>query len=127
MSTKTVAQKLFIKDGYDVWFINEPTDYRSILGSLPSNVRELREPSDPVDFIQFFVTSRGELSERLAELRKKLRGGGMLWVTYPKGTAKVPTDLNRDIIREYAESIGLKAVGMVSVDDTWSGLRLQPV
>ncbi len=49
----------------------------------------------------------------------------MLWVTYPKGTSKVKADINRDIIREYARTIGLEAVALVSVDDTWSALRLK--
>jgi len=34
-------------------------------------------------------------------------------------------DVNRDTIRRYAEGFGYKAVAMVSIDDTWSALRLK--
>ena len=46
-----------------------------------------------------------------------------MWVTYPKGTSKTPTDINRDIIAVYARTIGMEAVVNFSVDDTWSALR----
>ena len=48
-------------------------------------------------------------------------------MTYPKGTAKVPDDISRDVIRKYAESIGLKAVALVSIDQTGSAMRLKVI
>jgi hypothetical protein len=48
-------------------------------------------------------------------------------VSYPKGTSKVNTDINRDTIGLYAQSIGLQPVAMISIDDTWSALRLKIV
>lgn len=125
MSDKTVAQKLLIKENYKVLFINEPDNYRAILGELPKNVTILTEPSKSVDFIQLFVISRKELEHQLNELKSFLSPEGLLWVTYPKGTSNKKTDINRDIIREYALSIELKSVAMISVDDTWSALRLK--
>ncbi len=125
MSDKTVAQKLLIKENYKVLFINEPGNYKAILGDLPKNVTILTEPTKSVDFIQFFVTSKKELEENLNELKSYLSPKGLLWVTYPKGTSKIKIDINRDIIREHAKSIKLEAVAMISIDDTWSALRLK--
>ncbi len=122
---KTVAQKLLIKENYKVLLINEPKNYKAILGELPINVTILTKPNTSADFIQFFVTSKKELEENLNDLKSYLSPKGLLWVTYPKGTSKIKTDINRDIIREYAKSIKLEGVAMISIDDTWSALRLK--
>ncbi len=87
----------------------------------------MREPKSTADLIQLFVTSRSELEKNLGKLKILLAPSGALWVTYPKGTSKAKSDINRDSIREYAQSIGLEAVAMISVDDTWSALRLKIV
>ena len=125
MSDKKVAQKLLIKENYKVLFINEPENYKAILGDLPKNVTILSEPTKSVDFIQFFVSSNIELKEGLIELKQNLSPKALLWVTYPKETSKIKTDINRDIIREYAQTIGLTSVAMISVNDIWSALRLK--
>ncbi len=125
MPDKTVAQKLLIKENYKVIFINEPKNYKEILEELPINVTVLARTNTSVDLIQFFVTSKKELEEKLNGLKSNLSPKGLLWVTYPKGTSKIKTDINRDIIREYARSINLEAVAMISIDDTWSALRLK--
>ena len=52
---------------------------------------------------------------------------GIIWVTYPKGTAKIKSDINRDSIREYTATVGLEAVAIFSLDDDWSALRLKVV
>lgn len=127
MGEKTVAQKLLIKENYTVLFVNEPKDYRSILGELPPNVVVMTVPTAPVDFIQFFVTSRKELEEKLNKLKSLLASKGLLWVTYPKGTSKIKADINRDSIRKFAQTIGLEGVAIISVDETWSALRLKIV
>jgi hypothetical protein len=63
----------------------------------------------------------------LGKLKSLLTPGGMLWVTYYKGTAKTKTDINRDSINAYAQTIGLQGVAMISIDDDWSALRLKAV
>ena len=60
-------------------------------------------------------------------LKPSLKPQGLLWVTYPKGTSKMKVDVNRDIIREYSETIGLKTVAQIAIDETWSALRLKIV
>ena len=123
MSDKTVSQKLLIKENYKILFMNEPENYKATIGELPKNVTILAEPGESVDFIQLFVTSKKELEDNLNDIKSYLSPKGLLWVTYPKGTSKIKTDINRDIIREYAKSIKLEGVAMISIDDTWSALR----
>jgi hypothetical protein len=64
-------------------------------------------------------------TERPAGATSILGPKGILWVTYPKGTSKIKADINQDSIREYAESVGLRAVSIFSVDEDWSALRLK--
>ncbi|MBI4294643.1 MAG: DUF3052 family protein [Chloroflexi bacterium] len=127
MSDKPVTQKLLIKENCKALIVNEPEDYRSTLGELPQNATLLSMSTEPVDLVQVFVTSSQELEARLPGLKKALKPKGILWVTYPKGTSKTKANINRDSIREYARSIGLEAIAMVSVDETWSALRLKAI
>ncbi len=127
MSDKTLAQKLAIKEGYDVLFVNAPRGYKSLLGELPKDVTVLREPSAPADVIQVFVDDQKQLEEELDRLKPFLKPTGIIWVTYHKGTSKTKTDINRDTIAAYARSINMEGVAMVSVDDEWSAFRLKQV
>lgn len=127
MPDKSVAQKLLIRENYKALIIDEPKDYKSILGELPQNVTLISKSTEPVDLVQVFVTSRKDLEAKLPLLKMVLKPKGLLWVSYPKGTSKIKADVNRDSIREYAQSIGLEAVSMISVDDTWSALRLKTI
>lgn len=125
MSSKSVAQKLHIKENYRVLLLNEPLNYWSILGELPSNVSVFTELIEPVDLIQVFVTLKKELEEQLNKLKTFVGPNVFLWITYPKGTSKFKADINRDSINDYAQSIGLTGIAMISVDETWSALRLK--
>jgi predicted CoA-binding protein len=87
MSDKTVAQKLLIKENYKVLFINEPENYKAILGDLPKNVTILSEPAKSIDFIQFFVSSNTELKKGLIEEKNELDHGGKKFEN-PEGGAK---------------------------------------
>ncbi len=89
--------------------------------------RFLTRESGQADLIQLFVGSRKELEANLLPLKGCLKPKGLLWVSYPKETSKVKTDINRDTIGLYAQSIGLQPVAMISIDETWSALRLKHV
>ena len=125
MSDKTIAERLFIKAHYKILLVNAPANYKSMLGKLPPDVTVLGQSSGPVDLIQVFLTSKEELQMQLKSLKPLLKPNGLLWVTYPKGTSKIKANINRDSINEYARSIGLQGVAMISIDDTWSALRLK--
>ena len=127
MPEKTVAEKLLVKEGYRVSIVNPPTDYAGTLGRLPERVTSVEHGESNLDLIQLFVSSRKQLEASLPSLKTALKGNGLLWITYPKGTSKVKVDVNRDTIAAYAKSIGLQEVAMVSIDDTWSALRLKVV
>jgi predicted CoA-binding protein len=125
MSDKTIAQKLMVKPGHSVLFVNAPQDYSAAIGALPPQTTVLETPSEPVDVIQVFIKNRRELEEQLPRLKPLLKPKGILWVTYYKGTSKTKTDINRDRINEYAGTLGMEGVAIFSVDSDWAALRLK--
>src|SRR5712692_9125838 len=111
MSTRPVPEKLLIRGNARVLFVNAPRTYQAVIKSVPASVTVMKDSKKGlVDVIQLFVSSKRELEEQLGKLKNLLAPKGMVWVTYPKGTSGVETDVNRDVIREYAQTVGLEAV-----------------
>ena len=129
MAEKTIIQKLLIKEGYRVLVVNAPEGYAAALADLPAGVAVATGLNDPgpFDLIQAFVSSQGEFEAQLDGLKALLKPKGLLWITYPKGAAKIKSDITRDTIWRYAKTVGLDGVAMVAVDDTWSAMRLKLV
>ena len=125
MSPKSVAEKLGIKKGHRVLIVGAPAGYSP--GTLPADSRIVTKRDGKADIVQLFVSSMEELKRELPRLKAELNPNTPVWVSYPKGTSKTKTDLNRDIIREYASTIGFEAVSLFAVDKTWSALRLKSV
>lgn len=73
-----------------------------------------------------FINNKREFVDFLAKGVKKTEPGGVLWFAYAKGTSKVKTDVNRDILWAEAEPFGWRPVSAISIDETWSGLRFRP-
>ena len=74
-----------------------------------------------------FISNKKEFVEFLKTNLQNLEYDSVLWFAYPKGTSKIKTDINRDIIRITAEEFGITTVTAVAIDDTWGALRLRPV
>ena len=127
MSDKTVLQKLLVKEGYRFLLLRAPGGYLAAAGEPPAGVVIETDPGSPgpFDIIQDFVTTQVQVEERLAGLAALLKPKGLLWITYPKGAARIKSDVNRDTIWRYARTIGLDAVAMISVDDVWSAMRIK--
>lgn len=122
-SKQTLVQKLGIKEGHRLSLLNAPDGYLELLGQLPDRVRVCDSLVGTFDFIQFFTADRAELSQMFPRLREALARTGMLWVSWPKKSARVPTDLTEDVIREIGLNNGLVDVKVAAVDETWSGLK----
>lgn len=122
-SEKTLAQKLGIAPESAVSVIGAPANYLELLGPLPKGVRFCSVAAKP-QLIHYFCTERARLVKDLPSLRKKMREDAMLWVSWPKKSANVPSTVTEDVVREYALPLGLVDTKVCAVDETWSGLRL---
>jgi len=122
-SRTPLPQKLGIKPGTTVVVINEPPQYRKLLGKLDRVTFSNRIAADS-GFVHFFSTNRNELEKKLPILREKIADNGTIWVSWPKKSANVPTDITEDVVREIALPLGLVDIKVCAVDETWSGLKL---
>lgn len=119
-----LVQKLGIRPNDRVTALNAPANYTALLRGLPADVVITDEVPAKAKFIHLFVMTRADLQARLQRLREPLDDTGMLWVSWPKKSAKVPTDVTEDVIRAVALPLGYVDVKVCAVDETWSGLKL---
>ena len=119
-----LAKKLGIKDGSRVLAVDAPDGYADLLAPLPAGVQFVRELSAATDIVHLFVTEKAVLQARLAGYRSQLRPDAMVWVSWPKKSAKLATDITEDTIREVALPMGWVDVKVCAVTEIWSGLKL---
>ena len=119
-----LVQKLGIKSGATVVLIGAPANYRKLLGKIPAAVKFSNKASDGMEFGHIFTKSRSDLETTLKELRGKIADSGTLWVSWPKKSSGVATDITEDVIRAVALPRGFVDVKVCAVDETWSGLKL---
>ena len=119
-----LPQKLGIKTGLTVVTINAPAKYRRLLGKIPDGVAFSNRLDSSSNFVHLFTRRRSELQKKLSILRDKILENGMVWVSWPKKSSGISTDVTEDVIREIALPLGFVDVKVCAVDETWSGLKL---
>ncbi len=119
-----LAKKLGIKDGSILCLFGAPKNYLDLVAPLPNGVQLVSQINSQTDIVHLFSTKRVELAETLRASLKKIKQDGTIWVSWPKKSSKVPTDITEDTIREVALPMGLVDIKVCAVDDVWSGLKL---
>jgi hypothetical protein len=119
-----LPQKLGIKPGLIVVTINPPTNYRRLLDSIPEGVTFSDRLKPDSSFVHVFVKKCSDLARRLPILRERIADTGTVWISWPKKSARVPTDVTEDVVRELALPLGFVDVKVCAIDETWSGLKL---
>ena len=123
-SSTPLAKKLGIKEGSVARIVNEPANYFQLFADWPATVKPVKDRTVKKDFIHFFTTDAKELYKELPLLKTEIKQAGMIWVSWPKKTAKMKTDITEDVIRDFALQIGLVDIKVCAVDEIWSGLKL---
>jgi len=118
-------RKLGYKNGMSAYVDGGPNNYLSLL-ALPADVAVtwLRSSKSDMEFVHLFATSPSNLKRKLESYRKKIVPGGMIWVSWPKKSSRVKSDITEDTIRDVALPMGLVDVKVCAVDEVWSGLKL---
>lgn len=117
---RTVAQKMGVKADGRAHLLAAPPDTVAAM-SLPH--LDLTETvSGTFDYLHLFVTRRDVLREQFGELRDRLRPGGMLWISWPKG-GKLGTDLRIMSVIEIGYALNMVESTCLRVDDTWAALK----
>jgi hypothetical protein len=118
-----LPKKLGIKDGFHVRLIEAPSDVVAELKPSLEKCKLAREPKAPLDFAMLFTKSAASLKKEFTQLGKNLAPAGMLWISWPKKSSGVPTDLNENIVREVGLAAGLVDVKVCAITEVWSGLK----
>jgi hypothetical protein len=117
-----LEKKLGIKPEFDVAFVNAPENFVKQLDLPPGVKLKSISRSKDLDFIHVFVKNQNALTTAF-EYSRKMKPNGMLWVSWPKKTSGVPTDVNENLVREVGLAAGLVDVKICAVDEIWSGLK----
>lgn len=120
-----LARKLGFKPGTRVVVVGAvPDEYRAWVAPLPDGTTLSARGKPPYAAVHLFVTTRSDLARHLTRLRATLAQDGYLWVSWPKKSAGVPTDVTEDTIRAAALPLGFVDIKVCAVSAVWSGLKL---
>ena len=125
-----LAQKLGLKDGQRVLFVNLPESLndlrvsRHFVEMAQAGWGSFTDGDPGYDVIHGFTVARRELEMAAKPLMDSIDRDGTIWISWPKKASKVPTDITEDVIRDVILPIGLVDVKVCAVDEVWSGLKL---
>ena len=123
-SGKPLLNKLGFKPPLNLVAIDAPAEYTSWLGELPAGIQVVSKAKKDVEAAHVFVMKRNVLERELKTLRKQLQQNGFVWVSWPKKSSKIRTDITEDTIREVALPLEFVDIKVCAVSDVWSGLKL---
>lgn len=119
-----LPKKLGLKETTRLHLINAPSDYEWLLGQLPAGLLRDTKLTKATTIVHLFVTQRRDLTTKLKKLRNAIAPDAAVWVSWPKKSSKVPTNITEDTIREVALPLGFVDVKVCAVSEVWSGLKL---
>ena len=119
-----LGKKLGVFDGQRTWRVAMPATVAAEIALGGVSPKVVKTPVTDLQMVHLFVTRRSDLARKLAQARHALAQDGMIWVSWPKRAAKVPTDITEDTVRAEAFPLELVDVKVCAVDDVWSGLKL---
>ena len=119
-----LAKKLGFKAPMTVHTVDAPREYRGWLDGLDPGVDFSTKPPRLLAAAHVFVTRKADLARHAAAMRKVLEPAGFVWISWPKKSAKVPTDITEDTVRAVALPLGFVDVKVCAVSDVWSGVKL---
>lgn len=117
-----LCKKLGLKAGLRVLVVNEPKAYWDWISPLPEGI-VVSKAGKETDFIHLFVKSQKEFEKEFVRLKSNLTRSGLFWVSWPKKSSGVVSDLDENKIRAFGLSLGLVDVKVCAVDETWSALK----
>ena len=119
-----LTKKLGILANSELVIINEPQEFRQLIKPIPEGVRVEARVTKGTDMVHIFATSKNRLSESLQLCVKQMARDAVIWVSWPKKSSQMRSDVSENVIREIALPLGLVDIKVCAIDETWSGLKL---
>ena len=129
MADASLIKKLGIKPKQRLIILNAPEGFSEQIGTLlPTEVELFNTPSPGINFdiVIQFVRNKSEVEKDTPTAIGMVKPGGRLWLSYPKQSSKIPTDINRDILWKIFPNSEWRPVTQISIDEIWSALRFRP-
>jgi hypothetical protein len=127
MAETSLLKKLRVKQGQRMLLLNPESHFLDKMGDLPEGMQLESAPNETYDIVMLFVKDSAELEEFKPVVMRAIKYDGLLWISYPKRSSKVKTDLSRDILWEKMADTNWRPVSLVSIDETWSAMRFRPI
>jgi hypothetical protein len=121
-----ITKKLGMKPGQKVLLLNAPDGYARAWEPLPAGAEVKTVAEGNFDFIQVFCYEKADVDRYAPTVLRALTPNGLLWLTYPKKSAKMKSDISRDVGWEAMLAAGMQGVSLIAIDETWSALRFRP-
>ncbi len=124
-SQRSLAEKLGLKPGMSAYLHDAPAGYLDTLGAAATHAHFVAslDGTAALDFLHAFFTERAALLAHLPRLKAALAPSGILWLSWPKKAAHVPTDVDESVVREAGLAAGLVDVKIAAIDPVWSALK----
>lgn len=119
-----LVKKLGIKAGAEVYVAGAPENYLNLIAPLPDGVKIVSRLSRTTDLVHLFSSRKASLGRALVSYRARLKPTAIIWISWPKKTSKVLTDITEDTVRELALPLGFVDIKVCAVTEVWSGLKL---
>ena len=126
MKINPTVKKLGLKPGMRALVIAAPSGYLKSLAPLPEGVVISEVMGGTHEFVQFFATRKSDIEKSAPKLLKTVVPGALVWITYPKKTSGVESDLSREAVWAAMEGTGWRPVSQIAIDEIWSALRFRP-
>ena len=124
MPDTSLAQKMKRKPEARACILHAPAGYES--AAFPDIKPAAASLNGTFDWVQIFVENKAQLDELAPKAAKALKPDSILWISFPKGSSKIQTDLTRDQGWDVVRSLDLKWITLISVNETWSAFSLRP-
>src|SRR5436305_8841195 len=123
-SGTALEKKLGIRENSRIRLINAPENYFDLFTVWPDNIEISDDPRLKKNLIHFFTNEFSKYHALLPLLKNEIEQNGMIWVSWPKKTSKISSDVSEDLVRNYALQTGLVDIKVCAVNEQWSALKL---
>lgn len=121
-SLSPLVKKLGIKENSLIFTGKAPTNYFALLEA--DLTHQLTIDKSSADIFHIFAEKRVDLEELFADIITFAKPTAAIWISWYKKSAKIPTDINEDVIRQIVLPTGWVDIKVCAVSNIWSGLKI---
>ena len=123
----SIVKKLGLKPGMRALVLGAPSGYLESLAPLPDGVVVSKTVGGNYGFVQFFASKKAEIEKLKKKLLESADPGALVWISYPKKSSRLDSDLSREVVWAAMEETGWRPVSQIAIDEVWSALRFRPI